>query len=111
MCDLYAPFVTRVHASCTAELGLTLRVHQCSLSDRWCICRRAGLLKTQALRGSVRDVTTDERAAFMFDISSAGVDQLLTWVYPSLYPVHDPSGDWGKPDAHGRCGTANASPQ
>ncbi len=48
-------------------------------------------------------MATDERAAFCFDISSAGVDQLLTWVYPSLYPVHDPSGDWGKPDAQGRC--------
>jgi hypothetical protein len=51
----------------------------------------------------MRDVSNDERAAFSFDISSASVDQLLTWVYPSLYPVHDPSGDWGKPDAQGRC--------
>ena len=51
----------------------------------------------------MRDVSNDDRAAFCFDISSASVDQLLTWVYPSLYPVHDPSGDWGKPDAQGRC--------
>ncbi|CAL8469171.1 g8712 [Coccomyxa elongata] len=61
-----------------------------------------GLLKTPALRGTMRDVSTDERAAYCFEISAAGVEELLTWVYPSLYPVHDPSGDWGKPDAQGR---------
>ncbi|CAK0784355.1 hypothetical protein CVIRNUC_007559 [Coccomyxa viridis] len=61
-----------------------------------------GLLKTQALRGAMKDVQTDERTAFGFDINQACTDQLLQWVYPPLYPVHDPSTPWGKPDERGR---------
>jgi hypothetical protein len=62
----------------------------------------AGLLKTQALRGTMRDVQTDERAAFAFDMCQASAEQLLQWVYPPLYPVHDISTPWGKPDDKGR---------
>ena len=64
---------------------------------------RAGLLKTQALRGTARDVQTDERTAFAFDMYQACTEQLLQWVYPPLYPVHDASPPWGKPDETGRC--------
>lgn len=63
----------------------------------------AGLLKTQALRGTMRDVQTDERTAFAFDMYQACTEQLLQWVYPPLYPVHDTSTPWGKPDESGRC--------
>ena len=62
----------------------------------------AGLLKTPALRGTMRDVQTDERVSYSFDINAASVDQLLGWVYPALYPVHDPAGNWGTPDNQGR---------
>ena len=65
-------------------------------------CCTAGLLKTQALRGTMRDVQTDERAAFAFDMCQASAEQLLQWVYPPLYPVHDTSTPWGKPDDKGR---------
>ena len=51
----------------------------------------------------MKDVQTDERTAFGFDINQACTDQLLQWVYPPLYPVHDPSTPWGKPDERGRC--------
>ena len=46
---------------------------------------------------------TDERAAFAFDMYQACTEQLLQWVYPPLYPVHDASTPWGKPDETGRC--------
>ena len=51
----------------------------------------------------MRDVQSDERVSFGFDINAASVDQLLAWVYPRLYPVHDPAGDWGRPGPDGRC--------
>ncbi len=63
---------------------------------------RAGLLKTAALRGTSKDVQTDERTAYSFDMSQACTEQLLQWVYPPLYPLHDTSTPWGKPDESGR---------
>ena len=51
----------------------------------------------------MKDVQTDERTAFGFDINQACTDQLLQWVYPPLFPVHDPSTPWGQPDERGRC--------
>ena len=63
----------------------------------------AGLLKTAALRGTSKDVQTDERTAYSFDMSQACTEQLLQWVYPPLYPLHDTSTPWGKPDESGRC--------
>ncbi len=51
----------------------------------------------------MRDVQTDERTAFAFDMYQACTEQLLQWVYPPLYPVHDTSTPWGKPDESGRC--------
>ena len=51
----------------------------------------------------MRDVQTDERTAFAFDMYQACTEQLLQWVYPPLYPVHDTSTPWGKPDDTGRC--------
>ena len=62
-----------------------------------------GALKTAALRGTVRDVPTDERIAVGFDVIAASVPGLLRMAYPALMPVHDPSGDWGKRAADGRC--------
>lgn len=50
----------------------------------------------------MRDVQSDERVAFGFDVNAASVGQLLSWVYPALYPVHDAAGDWGRPGPDGR---------
>lgn len=61
-----------------------------------------GALKTAALRGTVRDVPTDERISVGFDVISAGVPALLRMAYPALMPVHDPNGDWGRPGPDGR---------
>lgn len=61
-----------------------------------------GIQKCAALRGGARDVILDERIAVGMDIMSAHVPALLRLVYPPLYPVADPSGDWGRPDATGK---------
>ena len=77
------------------------------ISFKWCVSgARPGLLSSPALRGTMRDVQSDERASFGFDVNAASVAQLLAWVYPALYPVHDPTGDWGRPGPDGRCRTA-----
>ena len=46
---------------------------------------------------------TDERAAVGLEVMAASVPQLLRLLYPALYPVHDPAGDWGRPGPEGRC--------
>ena len=56
----------------------------------------AGLTKSAAIRGSARDVVIDERIAVGLDLMSASVPTMLRLLYPNLYVVHDPSGDWGK---------------
>lgn len=56
-----------------------------------------GILKGTALRGSGSTVNADERIAVGHDVMAAAVPGLIRLVYPQLYPVHDPSGDWGKP--------------
>ncbi|KAK9794070.1 hypothetical protein WJX73_006515 [Symbiochloris irregularis] len=61
-----------------------------------------GALKTAALRGTVKDVPTDERISVGFDIIAASVPQLLRMAYPQLMPVHDPNGDWGRLGPDGR---------
>lgn len=55
-----------------------------------------GLLKTSALRGSGRDVNTDERAAVGYQIMTGCVPELLRLIYPACYRVDDPSGNWGR---------------
>lgn len=55
-----------------------------------------------ALRGSMRELSTDDRTVAAFEVNAASVDQILTLVYPAMYPVHDPAGDWGRPDEQGR---------
>lgn len=59
--------------------------------------RFSGLSKSAAIRGSARDVVIDERIAVGLDLMSASVPTMLRLLYPTLYVVHDPSGDWGKP--------------
>ena len=49
-------------------------------------------------------MVTDERAAVGLEVMAASVPQLLRLLYPALYPVHDPAGDWGRPGPDGRCG-------
>lgn len=61
-----------------------------------------GLMKSAAIRGSARDVVTDERIAVGLELMSANVPTLLRLLYPSLYAVHDPAGDWGKGKGPGR---------
>ena len=65
-----------------------------------CIC--AGLLKSSALRGGARDVLPDERILAGFEIMAAPTAELLRYLYPNLYPISDPAGDWGRPTADGR---------
>lgn len=64
----------------------------------------AGLAKTTALRGSGRDVSSDERTAVGHQMVACSVYDNLRLIYPSCYPVHELAGDWGKerPDAPGR---------
>ena len=63
----------------------------------------AGLLKSSALRGGARDVLPDERILAGFEIMAAPTAELLRYLYPNLYPISDPAGDWGRPTADGRC--------
>ena len=49
-------------------------------------------------RGGGKDVNADERIAVGHEIMAAPVDVLCRLVYPSLYPLHDPSGNWGTED-------------
>lgn len=50
----------------------------------------------------MRELSTDDRTVAAFEVNAASVDQILTLVYPAMYPVHDPAGDWGRPDEQGR---------
>ena len=59
-------------------------------------------MKSAAIRGSARDVVTDERIAVGLELMSASVPTLLRLLYPSLYAVHDANGDWGKAHGSGR---------
>ena len=54
-----------------------------------------GVLKTAALRGSGRDVNTDERAAVGHEIISGPVPDILRLAYPSCFRVDQLSGNWG----------------
>ena len=58
-----------------------------------------GISKCAALRGGPRDVASDERTAVGFDIMAAPVAGALRLAYPALLPLHDPSGEWGRPRA------------
>ena len=51
-----------------------------------------GLSKVAALRGTGRDVNSDERAAVGHEIISGSSYDILKLIYPSCYPVYDPSG-------------------
>lgn len=63
-----------------------------------------GVLKTASLRGSGRDVNTDERAAVGHQITASSVPDILRLIYPSCYRVDNLSGNWGKEvlDSKGR---------
>lgn len=62
-----------------------------------------GMLKCSAIRGSGRDVNTDERAAVGHSIITGSAYDIVKLCYPSCYPVHSPSGNWGMVDDAGRC--------
>jgi protein transport protein SEC24 len=66
-----------------------------------------GLLKTAALRGSGRDVNTDERAAVSAEIMTAPVTDILKLCYPACYRVDDQTGTWGKPGSAHDVAAAN----
>lgn len=61
-----------------------------------------GLLKSSALRGGARDVPPDERILAGFEIMAAPTPELLRYLYPNLYLISDPTGDWGRPTANSR---------
>ncbi len=65
----------------------------------------AGLTKTSALRGSGRDVNTDERTAVGHEIVTGSSYDALKLVYPSCYPIYEPTGALGRagPAAQGSC--------
>ncbi|KAL3141459.1 hypothetical protein ABBQ32_005024 [Trebouxia sp. C0010 RCD-2024] len=63
-----------------------------------------GLLKSSALRGGARDVPPDERILAGFEIMAAPTPELLRYLYPNLYLISDPTGDWGRPTANSRVG-------
>lgn len=60
------------------------------------------LTKTAALRGTGRDVNSDERTAVGHQMMTGSVPDLLRLIYPACYPVHDPAGGWGRPGADGQ---------
>lgn len=53
-----------------------------------------GLVKTAALRGSGRDVNSDERTAVGHTMMAGGVPENLALIYPACYPVHELAGGW-----------------
>ncbi|KAL0025356.1 hypothetical protein WJX79_010862 [Trebouxia sp. C0005] len=69
-----------------------------------------GLLKSSALRGGARDVLPDERILAGFEIMAAPTTELLRYLYPQLYTVSDPGGEWGRPTTSGRVGRPECIP-
>ncbi|DBA76931.1 TPA: hypothetical protein ACH3X1_009527 [Trebouxia sp. C0004] len=69
-----------------------------------------GLLKSSALRGGARDVLPDERILAGFEIMAAPTTELLRYLYPQLYTVSDPGGEWGRPTTSGRIGRPECIP-
>jgi hypothetical protein len=69
-----------------------------------------GLLKAAALRGSGRDVNSDERAAVGHQLAVCSVYDALRLVYPACYPVHELSGGWepSPPRRHAFCSCSDA---
>ena len=51
-----------------------------------------GLLKCAALRGTGRDVNTDERTAVGHQMVAAPVEDVLRLTYPACYPVYELGG-------------------
>eukprot|EP00775_Hariotina_reticulata_P013331 gene13331-13460_t len=54
-----------------------------------------GLLKTNAFRGTGREVAADERSAAAHALMAAPVSDTLQWAYPDVYMLTDTSGQWG----------------
>ena len=44
----------------------------------------------------------DERILAGFEIMAAPTTELLRYLYPQLYTVSDPGGEWGRPTTSGR---------
>lgn len=54
-----------------------------------------------ALRGSGRDVNTDERTAVGHALITGSSYEVLRLIYPAAYPVHEPTGAGaGQPHLH-----------
>ena len=62
------------------------------------------------MRGSGRDVNSDERAAVSAQIMTAPVEDILKLCYPACYRVDDRSGDWGQPQANGAVALPGTAP-
>ena len=61
-------------------------------------------LPCPSCRGGAKDVNVDERIAVSHQVMAAPVDETCRLAYPSLYPLHDPSGAWGLEDGEGLVG-------
>lgn len=55
------------------------------------------MMKCGALRGGPQDVTLDERCSLIFDIMGMPTSELLTFLYPSLFALHNMPPDAGTP--------------
>ncbi len=69
-----------------------------------------GLLKSAALRGTGRDVNTDERAAVSHQVTTANVPDLMRLIYPSCYRVDQEAGPWGSKDQNKRVVLPSTTP-
>ena len=57
-----------------------------------CCCPIPGLGKIAALRGTGRDVNTDERTAVGHEVVTGSSYDILKLIYPACYPVYEPTG-------------------
>ena len=52
-------------------------------------------------RGGGKDVQADERIAAIHWVMQTPLDSLIRLLYPTVYPLHDPSEPWGMLDEQG----------
>lgn len=69
-----------------------------------------GLIKSAALRGTGRDVNTDERAAVSHQVTTASVSDIVKLIYPACYRVDQESGSWGLVDQKRRVVLPSTTP-
>ena len=53
------------------------------------------------VRGGAKDVQADDRMVAIHWLMEAPLEALIRLLYPTLYPLHDPSEPWGTVDDNG----------